>query len=177
MLGQQLATPLDGPVRFELRTWKLLGPSVYPVGCARARPGKEGKTMLTRTSFITVCGALVGLTLTAATLSAVSNSAREYVRFSGPVGLPGVTLEGGSYIFEVLDPMGTGDVILVRSKTTYQARFLGFTRRVDRPAGLTDDQSVVLGEAPKGVAAPVLGWYPIGDSRGHEFIYKGTSHR
>ena len=130
--------------------------------------------MFTRSSLIRVCGAFVALALTAVTLSAVTLTGRDYVTFSGRVTLPGVTLEAGSYTFEVADLMSTREVILVRSRGTGRACFF-FTRRVDRPAGLGHDQSVVLGETPKGVPPPVLGWYPIGENIGHEFTYKRTS--
>jgi hypothetical protein len=129
--------------------------------------------MFTRNSFTSAWGALLGLALTTATLSAVSTGDREYVTFSGPVALPGVTLGPGTYIFEVAKLMGASDLILVRNKkANTQKCFIGFTKRIDRPAGLRPDQSVVLGEAPRGVAPPILAWFPFGDSTGHEFIYK-----
>ena len=128
--------------------------------------------MFTRTSFITAAGALLGLALTTATLLAVPNTGPDYLTFSGPVGLPGVTLEAGTYSFQVVDSMSTSNLILVRNKATYRVCFMGFTRRVRRPAGLRRDQSVLLGEAPKGVAPPILVWYPIGEDAGHEFIRK-----
>jgi hypothetical protein len=127
--------------------------------------------MLTRSSLITVCGALLGLALTAATLQAVPQTGQEYVTFSGSVRLPGVTLAAGTYVFQVADLMATRDVILVRNQATGRGWFL-MTNRVDRPAGLRHDESVVLGEVPKGTTPPIIGWYPIGESTGHEFIYK-----
>jgi len=127
--------------------------------------------MLTPSSFFRLVGALVALAMTAVTLSAVTLTGHEYVTFSGPVRLPGVTLQAGTYVFEVADGMNIRDVILVRNKATSRACFFGLTRRVDRPAGLRRDQSVTLGETQKGVPPPILGWYPIGDSIGHEFSY------
>jgi hypothetical protein len=117
-------------------------------------------------------GALLGLALTATTLSAVQTTDREYITFSGSVGLPGVTLRAGTYIFEEANLMSSSDLILVRNKATYQVCFLGFTTPIERPAGLKPDQSVVLGEAPTGVAPLILAWYPLGETRGHEFIHK-----
>jgi hypothetical protein len=131
--------------------------------------------MVTRNSLIRACGALIALAMTAATLSAVTLTSREYVTFSGPVALPGVTLAAGTYVFEVANPMSGGDIILVRNRATYRPCFLGFSARVDRPAGLRQDQSVTLGETPKGVPPPILGWYPMGESTGHEFSYKKTA--
>jgi hypothetical protein len=128
--------------------------------------------MFTRNSFMTAGGALVGLVLTTATLSALPRGNHEYLTFSGPVRLPGVTLGAGTYIFEVADLMSSSDLIRVRNKATYRVAFQGFTIPIDRPAGLRPNQSVVLGEAPKGVPPPILAWYPLGESRGHEFIHK-----
>ena len=129
--------------------------------------------MFTRDSLIRVCGAFVALALTAVRYRRPPHRP-DYVTFSGPVTLTSVTLEAGSYTFDVADLMSTREVILVRSRGTGRACFF-FTRRVDRPAGLGHDESVVLGETPKGVPPPVLGWYPIGENIGHEFTYKRTS--
>jgi hypothetical protein len=102
----------------------------------------------------------------------VPATGREYITFSGPVGLPGVTLRAGTYIFEEANLTSSSNLIMVRNKATYQLCFLGFTTPIDRPAGLKHDQSVVLGEAPRGVAPLILAWYPLGETRGHEFIHK-----
>jgi hypothetical protein len=131
--------------------------------------------MFTRNSFITICGAVLGLGLTTATLSALPRECSEYLTFSGPVQLPGVTLGAGTYVFEVVDLTSSRDLIRVRNKATYQVSFLGFTQAVDRPASLRRNQSIVFGEAPKGVAPPILAWYPIGESRGHEFVHKTST--
>ena len=128
--------------------------------------------MFTRNSFMTAWGALLGLVLTTATLSALPRGEGEYLTFSGPVQLPGVTLGAGTYIFEVVDLTSSADLIRVRDKATYRVSFLGFTRPIDRPAGLSRNQSVVLGETPRGVPPPILAWYPLGESRGHEFVHK-----
>ena len=128
--------------------------------------------MFTRSSLMTAWGAVLGLVLTTGTLSALSMGGREYLTFSGAVRLPGVTLEAGSYIFEVADLASSSDLIRVRNKTTYRVVFLGFTIPIDRPAGLRRHQSVVFGEAPRGVPPPIVAWYPLGESRGHEFVHK-----
>jgi hypothetical protein len=134
------------------------------------------KTMFTRTSLITACGALLGLALVATTLSVVPNASTlnrlEYLTFSGPVALPGVALGAGTYAFEVANPEASADVIRVRSRATKQVIFLGFTMGVERPAGTGRDRSVLLGEAAAGVAVPIVVWYPNGEAMGHKFIYR-----
>jgi hypothetical protein len=136
------------------------------------RAGKEARQMSTRSSLMTAWGAVLGLVLTTATLLALPRGGREYLTFSGPVQLPGVTLEAGSYIFEVADLASSSDLIRVRNKATYRVVFAGFTLAVERPADLRRDQSVVFGEAPKGVPPPILAWYPLGERSGHQFIHK-----
>ena len=48
---------------------------------------------------------------------------------------------------------------------------MAFIHRIERPAGLSRDQWVTLGEAPRGGAAPIKAWFPGGELSGHEFIY------
>jgi hypothetical protein len=131
---------------------------------------EEGKKMLTRRSFVAGCGALFGLALGVATLSAAGGGL-EYLTFSGPVGLPGVSLGAGSYSFQVLDLQGSATVVSVRNRQTHQPVFLGMTQRVERDSSRGTERRVVLGEAPRGMAPPILAWYPEGDSIGHQFIY------
>lgn len=135
--------------------------------------------MFTRTGLITACGALLGLAVAAGTVATLSASVRsnrvEYLTFSGPVGLPGVTLARGTYAFEVANPEASADVIRVRNRTTDAVVFLGFTKLTERPKEMAINRSVRLGEARSGMAAPILGWYPTGDRVGHEFQYAKTA--
>src|SRR6185295_15105062 len=94
-----------------------------------------------------------------------------YVSFSGRVQLPGVTLDAGTYVFELADPLDAYDVVRVLSRRRDRVYFQGFTQRVDRPAGLKPNQVVTLGEATLGVPAPILVWYPENESTGRRFIY------
>jgi hypothetical protein len=131
--------------------------------------------MFNRRVLLRVCGALLGLIIAAATVTTLSASIRsnrlEYLTFSGPVSLPGVTLNRGTYTFEVADAESTADIIRVRNRTTNVVVFLGFTHRVERPKGMSDIRSIVFGEAPRGSAPPIVEWYPGGDMTGHQFIY------
>jgi hypothetical protein len=112
----------------------------------------------------------LGLALGVVTLAA-SGGTIEYLTFSGPVSLPGVSLGSGSYSFEILDLQGAASVVSVRNKSTHQPVFLGMTTRIDRPAGSSSDTSVVLGESSRGMAPPIVVWYPAGAVAGHQFIY------
>jgi hypothetical protein len=125
--------------------------------------------MFTRRLFVTTFGALLGLSLGVATLAAAGGTI-EYFTFSAPVSLPGVSLGSGRYSFEILD-LSSSSVVSIRNGATRLPVFLGLTQRVDRPAGHGTSQSVVLGESSRGVAPPIVVWYPEGGAYGHQFIY------
>ncbi len=92
-----------------------------------------------------------------------------YLTFSGPVALPGVTLTGGTYIFERLEPGSS--IVRVLSRDRSKIYLMAFTHRVERPKGLSREVALVLGEARRGTPVPVRSWFPIGQMTGHEFIY------
>lgn len=133
---------------------------------------QEGRQMVMRRSLLMVLGAVVGFTLTVGVSAMSTMDAREHLTFSGPVGLPGVTLAAGTYTFQIANPDGGRDLIVVRNRMTNRVCYLGFTIRAPRPNGLAENRSVVLAEAAKGQAAPIVGWYPQGESSGHTFIYR-----
>ena len=94
-----------------------------------------------------------------------------HLTFSKAVALPGVTLPAGSYTFEVVNPLTSGNAVLVTSRDRSKVHFVGLTRRAQRPAAMPASQSVTLGEASAGNPPPIRAWFPIGESSGHEFIY------
>jgi hypothetical protein len=116
-----------------------------------------------------VGGVVFGLLLATAAGHA-SSANRSMLTFSGAVALPNGTIGAGTYTFEVVNlETGGGDVVSVRTKD--RVCYLGFTRRIERPRGMRDDQLVSLGESRIGVPPPVLAWYPTSDTRGYEFIF------
>ena len=94
-----------------------------------------------------------------------------FLTFRAPVGLPGVTLPAGTYVFEMANPNGSRDVVTVESRNRSKHYFMGFTREVRRPAGLSVNQTIVFGEGPPGVPTQITAWYPIGEAAGREFLY------
>lgn len=94
-----------------------------------------------------------------------------FLTFRAPVGLPGVTLPAGTYVFEIANTNGSQDVVTVESRNRSKHYFMGFTHEVRRPAGLAVNQAIVFGEAPPGVPARIAAWYPIGEAAGREFLY------
>lgn len=94
-----------------------------------------------------------------------------YLTFSRSVRLPGVTLDAGTYVFELADPYNAAGVVRVLSGDRRKSYFMGFTNATERPRGLRLDASVSLGEPAGGVAPPITAWYPIGERTGRQFIY------
>jgi hypothetical protein len=95
-----------------------------------------------------------------------------YISFSRPVALPGVELNAGTYAFELAAPMTDSSLVRVSSKDHRTVYLTAFTLRVDRPKTLRPGQVVTLGEAPRGVAAPVTAWFPEDSTEGRQFIYR-----
>lgn len=130
--------------------------------------------MLTGKFASVIGGAVVlGLAMTSsggATPMAVDQ--QHHLTFSGAVGLPGVTLPGGTYTFELI-PLHP-NIVRVRSRDGSRQYFTGFTRQVARPAGLGTDGWVTFNETRRDVPPRIKVWYPDGMSGGQEFVYPAT---
>ena len=94
-----------------------------------------------------------------------------YLTFTKPVRLPGVTLDPGTYIFELSDTLNAPGVVRVASRDRKISYFLGMTHAIERPRDLRFDASVSLGESPAGVAPPITVWWPVGERMGRQFPY------
>ena len=135
--------------------------------------------MFNRKSVLTAFGAILGLALAASAYTAVSASQYQgysratHLTFSGPVGLPGVTLPAGTYVFELASQTAP-DLVRVSNAARTAVYFTAFTEQVQRPDGWPDDRPVMLGEAPIGAAPPIIVWYPTDDSNGRRFIYRNV---
>jgi hypothetical protein len=118
------------------------------------------------------CGVVLAFALAAA-VHAWDSSPRATLTFSKPVSLPDVTLAAGTYVFELADPDSSRSIVRVRGKEDYRhVYFSAFTYRIARPAGLSVDRPVLLGESAAGAAPPILAWCPRGGATGHEFIHR-----
>ena len=127
--------------------------------------------MVNRRSMLAACGGiLVLLTVVSVNAWPTANRATP-LTFGGPVALPGVTLGAGTYVFELADPDLGWDIVRVRSHNRSRVYFMGFTNRIERPAGMPADRQISFGEAPAAMAAPITAWYHEGESTGHQFIY------
>jgi hypothetical protein len=95
----------------------------------------------------------------------------DYITFSAPFALPGVSLPAGTYLFETPLPPSSLDVVRVWSREGRHLYFGAFTKTVARPAGRTSTPPVVFSEAVGTTPPQVAVWYPVGERIGHEFVY------
>jgi hypothetical protein len=90
--------------------------------------------------------------------------------FSGPVGLPGISLPAGTYVFRLADPDGDRSVVQVfnREGTVCYGTFLTLPdtalKAVDRPAVTFEERA---SRAPEAVRT----WFYPGNETGREFTY------
>ena len=101
----------------------------------------------------------------------VNPSRMTKLTFNQSVALPGVTLGAGTYVFELAAPGYRTDIVRVMNSKRNIVFYTGFTEEIERPAGQPANRLITLGEAPIGAAAPIIAWFPVGDSVGHRFLY------
>jgi hypothetical protein len=129
--------------------------------------------MTIRLRLLAGCAALALVLAAASTGDARSSMHRTtFLTFSHAVGLPGVTLEPGTYSFELAMPTVDQRLVVVRTGNGQRLRYLGFTQLVRRPHLLRDSSGVQLGEAPIGTPPPVAVWYPPESADGRRFVYR-----
>jgi hypothetical protein len=117
-------------------------------------------------------GALfVGLAVASTSAWIGSPNRTTYITFNQAVMLPEVQLAAGTYIFEVANPDTTSDVVRVSSRDRSKVHFMGYTRTINRPRGLSSEYVVSLGEASHGSAPPITAWFAVGAGDGRQFIY------
>src|SRR3954468_8378348 len=90
--------------------------------------------------------AAIGLVAAGFVATAHARSAdRTYLTFNKDVALPGVVLPAGTYVFDIANPDSSHDVVRVATRDGH-VRYMGFTLRVQRPAGMSLNQPVTFGE-------------------------------
>jgi hypothetical protein len=128
--------------------------------------------MVNRKLVLALCGVALFVASFSVGAGAIANPHRTtYLTFSQPVRLPGVSLGSGTYIFEIVNPNTSADVVRVLSRDRSKSYFMGFTRAVNRPSGLALIPMVSLAESSPGMAPPVTVWWPESESTGRQFIY------
>ena len=117
------------------------------------------------------CATVVLALLVGGSGYAFNNIHQNKLTFSRPVALPGVELKAGAYLFDVASPTAL-DVVVVRSADTGKVFYMGFTQTVSRPRTMSKDAPIAFGEASANEARPISTWYEIGNSTGHQFLYR-----
>jgi hypothetical protein len=120
----------------------------------------------------TLCGiALLGVLATASTSAVVSPNRTTFFTFNGAVQLPGVVLPAGTYIFEVVNPYTSADVVRVQSRDRSKLYLLQITLKAERPRTRDMKPALVFGERPAGNPPTLKSWFPEGETTGRQFIY------
>jgi len=126
---------------------------------------------MTRSKPVRIAFAAVALTLVAVAAHAWGFNHENKLNFTRPVALPGIVLPAGTYSFDVASPTAL-DVVVVRNANRDKVYYMGFTRTVSRPKHIPAKMAVAFGEAAANEPPPIAAWYEIGDTTGHEFIYR-----
>ena len=95
---------------------------------------------------------------------------RTELTFSAPVGLPGITLPAGTYVFRFPSRSNARQVIQVVSRDRKTVYALLMTASAWRPIVTHTDQ-VVFGESPADAPPRIAIWYPAHEQAGYEFLY------
>jgi hypothetical protein len=121
---------------------------------------------------VRVAGGAVALALLVAGSGHAFVNHENQLTFNRPVALPGVVLPAGAYSFDLVDSNSSLDVVVVRNRARTKVYYMGFTTQVVRPARMSRTAPIVFAEAPANEPRPIAAWYEIGDSIGHEFLYR-----
>src|SRR6266478_313871 len=93
------------------------------------------QVMVNRNLLLSAFGAVVFCVVAVASSSAWGTEHRtHYLTFNAPVGLPGVGLAAGTYIFELADPAADLSIVRVSSRDRSMVYFMALTELVPRPA-------------------------------------------
>jgi LPXTG-motif cell wall-anchored protein len=126
---------------------------------------------MTRSSLVAgVAAAAFLAVMSAAPVSAHTYDKLTYLTFSGPIQIPGVTLDAGTYRFHLADPSSGRSVVQVLSNDGAVV-YAMFHTIPDIRMTVTGEATVTFREAPVGVAPPVKTLFYGGETRGYEFIY------
>lgn len=127
-----------------------------------------------RTVRITCCAvALVAMLAPAVRAQGFNGYTKmSYLTFSGPVGLPNVTLPGGTYRFQIANPDTGRKVILVTNQDGTKPFGMFLTIPNDRLEPPDWKRPVIMfREAPAGAPEPIRAWFYPGEKAGYEFVY------
>jgi hypothetical protein len=118
----------------------------------------------------TVCSAAIVAACLASGARADEWNKKTYLTFSGPVQIPGATLQGGTYMFQLADPDNARHVVMVSSKEGDKVYGMFMTIPNER-LEVPDQNVIMFAESPAGTPQAVQAWFYPGDRIGEEFVY------
>jgi hypothetical protein len=119
--------------------------------------------------------AIGGAVLMAAALIPTVTHADEFdkktvLTFSGPVQVPGMTLDAGKYVFKLLD--SSSDRFIVQIFNDSEQHLYTTLLAIPNLHLTTPDKTVItFYEAPSGQPQPLKAWFYPGDNYGRQFVY------
>jgi hypothetical protein len=120
---------------------------------------------------IALASTALGFATTASMQAGAEGYHTDYLTFSAPVGLPGVTLGSGTYIFELAEPDGAHDLVRVFSRDRKTLYLTTYTYPVSRPEVVPGKQFVSFHEAAADGPTPIAVWWSDGLA-GRQFVYR-----
>src|SRR4030095_1727543 len=101
--------------------------------------------MVNRKMLLAACGAAAFALVWASGAAAMADGHQTtYLTFSRRVMLRGVALSSGTYTFEIANPDTSADIVRVSSRDGSLVYFMGFTRAIARPNGISPDLNVTI---------------------------------
>jgi LPXTG-motif cell wall-anchored protein len=116
-----------------------------------------------------VLGVVLAVT-TAAPARADTYDRLAFLTFSGPVQVPGATLNAGTYRFRLANPDTSRNILQVLSHDGYSV-YATFHTTPDSRMVATENPSVTFRETPAGVPPAVKSVFWGGEVRGFAFVY------
>jgi hypothetical protein len=103
-------------------------------------------------------------------------SDRTILTFSDPVKVPGTTLPAGTYVFELVNPASSIDVVKITDHPGSKLYALASVVPTIRPEP-TEDVILLFTPMDKSTMPALRGWYPPGGRHGHLFLYSKEEAR
>lgn len=117
-----------------------------------------------------ICGAVIVAACLVPGARADEWNKKTYLTFSGPVQIPGATLQAGTYMFQLADPDSARHVVMVSSKEG--DKIYGMFMTIPNERLETPDKNVIMfSESTAGTPQAMQAWFYPGDRIGEEFVY------
>lgn len=91
--------------------------------------------------------------------------------FQHAVDLPGVSLDAGTYIFELVDMGNAWPIVRVSSADRRTFYYAGFTQPVQRHGGTSRELPISFSETSTTGNVRITVWWPRDEPSGYEFIW------